>query len=117
MANGKKKPNGLTPKEQKSTATFKLMTEGKKALEKSLQRTQDELEKYREKYYEEHENHAIQKSKNSTLIFHEILKFGVSLLFGGVGVNLITDQSYLKGFGLVGIGMLLYGLIVFFDRK
>lgn len=117
MANRKTKKNTLTPKEQKTTGTFKLMSERAEVLEGSLKLTQDELEKYREKYHEADKNHALEISKNSTLVFHEVLKFSVSTIFGGLGVNLITSQVYSKGVGLIIAGIVLYGLIVFFDRK
>lgn len=117
MPNGKRKKNTLTLNEQKTTATFKLMSEKNKTLEKSLKITQDELEKYRGKYHESDKNHAIQKSKNQTIIFHEILKYFASILFGGVGVNYLTNGDYLFGGVLILISLIFYVLIVLSDRR
>lgn len=117
MANGNGKRNILTPAEQKTTAAFKLLSEQKNILEKSLKLTQDELEKYREKYHEADKNHALQISKNSTIVFHEVLKFAISMIFGGLGVNMFTEHLYKEGASLMLVGLVLYTLLVFFDRK
>jgi len=112
----KKGKRGLTPAEQKTTAAFKLMSERVKTLEKSLKNTQDELESYRTKYYDADKKHAVQMSKNSTLVFHEILKFVVSVVCGGIGVNLVTDGRIKEGIGIIALGVVLYGVIVITDR-
>lgn len=117
MATGHKKKYGLNPAEQKTTAAFKLISEQKETLEKSLKLTQDELEKYREKYHESDKNHALQISKNSTLIFHEVLKFVISTVFGGLGVNMISEHSYRNGIGLIVAGVIIYSILVVSDRK
>lgn len=117
MINSKQKKNNLTTKEQKTTATFKLMSEKNKTLEKSLKITQDELENYRSKYYESDKNHAVQVSKNTTIIFHEILKYITSVIFGGLGINYFTNGKYIYGGILILISLIFYGLIVFSDRK
>lgn len=115
--NSKKKNNGLTPSEQKTTAAFKLMSEKVKILEKSLKVTQDELENYRGKYHESDKNHAIEKSRNTTLVFHEVLKFIVSVVCGGIGVNLITNGEVKNGLGVLLIGIIVYTAIIFADRS
>ncbi len=117
MTNGKQKKNQLTPKEQKTTVAFKLMSKQVKTLEKSLKLTQNELEKYREKYYEADKNQAVEASKNSGSKFHEFLKFAVSVILGGLGVNAISDHLYIKGGVFIGTAVILYALIVFFDKK
>ncbi|MES2060014.1 MAG: hypothetical protein V4438_03215 [Patescibacteria group bacterium] len=117
MGKWKGQKNNLTAKEQKTTATFKLMSEKNKTLERSLKITQDELEKYREKYHESDKNHAVQKSKNQTIIFHEILKYISSALVGGVGVNYLTNGQYKLGSVLIVVSLIFYTLIVFSDRK
>jgi hypothetical protein len=111
-----KRKNSLTPKEQRTTAAFKLMSRQIRTLEKSLARTQDELEKYRSKYHEVDKSNAVQISRNSTLIFHEFLKFVVSIVFGGIGVNLITGDSIILGVVLIVLGFLIYAIIVVSDR-
>lgn len=115
MKNGKK--NILTLAEQKTTATFKLMSGQIKTLQKSLKVTQDELESYRGKYHEVDKNYAVAASKNSTLVFHEVLKFGVSAIAGGIGVNFISAQSYTKGIILIVVAVLIYATIVYSDRN
>ncbi len=112
----KKRKRELTPAEQKTTAAFKLMSERVKTLEKSLKNTQNELESYRTKYYDADKKHAIQMSKNNTLVFHEILKFVVSILCGGIGVNLITDGKIVEGIRIIVLGVVLYGIIVITDK-
>lgn len=114
--NNKKKNKGLTPAEQKTTAAFKLKSEQVKVLERSLKITQDELEKYREKYHESDKNHAIEKSRNSTLIFHEILKFVVTVVCGGIGVNFITGGNFKNGLMMLLLALILYSAIIFSDR-
>ncbi|MES3031323.1 MAG: hypothetical protein V4697_02820 [Patescibacteria group bacterium] len=116
MPSKHKNGNGLTPKEQKTTAAFKLMAEKVKILEKSLKTTQDELENYRGKYHEADKTNAVQVSRNHTLIFHEILKFVVSVVCGGVGVNLLTNNQIEWGAGIIVSGIILYTVIVFSDR-
>jgi hypothetical protein len=115
-AQNNKRKNGLTPKEQKTTAAFKLMAEKVKTLEKSLKVTQDELEKYRDKYHEADKSNAIHISRNSTQIFHEILKFIISIVCGGIGVNLLTGGSVNKGIGAIVLGVVLYSAIVISDK-
>ena len=117
MAKGKQKKNSLTPNEQKTTAAFKLKCEQIKTLEKSLTSTQNELEEYREKYYEADKNQAIEANKNSVSKFHEILKFIVSGVFVGLGVNFITNHSYAYGTELIIAGAICYAVIVFVDKK
>ena len=114
--NGKKK-SGLSPSEQKTTAAFKLQADTIKTLQKSLKGTQDELETYREKYHAADKDHAVLQGKNATVIFHEFLKFITSTILGGLGVNFISNKSYLMGVGLVVTSVLIYGLIVYSDRK
>lgn len=114
--NYKKKNRRLTPAEQKTTATFKLMSETINTLQLSLRSTQDELERYRGKYYRSDKNHAIEKSKNNTLIFHELLKFLVSTIGGGLGVNLISDGQAKNGCLVIVFTTFLYGIIVISDR-
>ena len=116
MTHARKKRKGeLTTAEQKTTTAFKLMSGEIKTLKKSLKNTQDELEKYREKYHESDKNYAVERSKNTTLFFHEILKFIVSVVCGGIGVNLITGSSILLGVGILFLGIILYVLIVLSD--
>lgn len=115
--NNKKNKKGLTPAEQKTTAAFKLMAEKVKTLEKSLKVTQDELEKYRDKYHEADKSNAIQTSRNSTLIFHEILKFVVTVICGGIGVNFITGGNLKNGLMMLLLALILYSAIIFSDRS
>ncbi|HUV81271.1 MAG TPA: hypothetical protein VMW21_01995 [Patescibacteria group bacterium] len=112
----KKIKRGLTPAEQKTTAAFKLMSEKVKTLEKSLGSTQDELEIYRAKYHEADKNNAVQASRASTLVFHEILKFVVSIVCGGIGINLITNGILGWGLGIVVLGIIFYAVIVISDK-
>lgn len=116
-SNKRKNKSELTPAEQKTTATFKLLSEQKKTLEKSLRTTQDELEYYRGKYHEADKNHALERNKNNTLALHEILKFLVSIVCGGIGVNFISSQNYLYGLIFLAVGIFIYAMIVVFDRK
>lgn len=111
-----KRKNGLTPTEQKTTAAFKLISEKASTLEKSLKCTQDELEKYRDKYHEADKTNAVQNSRNRTLVFHEILKFIVSVVCGGVGVNLVTGGKIWTGAGIIFVGIIIYSVIVVSDR-
>lgn len=115
--NNKKKNKILTPAEQKTTVAFKLMSEKIETLEKSLKITQDELESYRSKYYESDKNHAIEKSRNNTLVFHEILKFVVSVIGGGIGVNLISGGQINNGVICLTITIVIYSAIVFSDKR
>jgi len=113
----KKRKRGLTPAEQKTTAAFKLMSEKVRTLEKSLKSTQDELEIYRAKYHEADKSNAVQASKASTLVFREILKFVVSVVCGGIGINLITNGILEWGLGIVVLGIILYAAIVISDKS
>ncbi len=113
----KKKKNELTLKEQKTSAAFKLQSERIKTLEKSLKKTQDELENYREKYHEADKNHALACSKNNVSALHEILKFVVSAVCGGIGANFISSRNYLAGFLLIIMSIILYSIITIFDKK
>ncbi len=107
----------LTSAEQKTTAAFKMLTAENKSLRQSLKRVQDELEGYRERYHEADKNHAVLVSKHTTVAFHEFLKFVVSTVCGGVGVNLLTDGHIFGGVIMVITGLVLFALIVFVDKK
>lgn len=115
--NNGKKNKILTTAEQKTTAAFKLMSEKVETLEKSLRSTQDELESYRSKYHESDKNHAIEKSRNSTLVFHEILKFVVSVVGGGLGVNLISTGQIQNGTICLIVTVIAYSAIVLSDKR
>ena len=93
------------------------ISECAQALEKSLKRTQDELEGFRSKYHEADKGQALQLSKNQTLALHEILKFLISAVIGGLGVNLISSGEYAKGSAMVVTALVVYAIIVWFDRK
>lgn len=112
-----KQRQNLTSQEQKTTAAFKLITDSNKVLKRSLKKTQDELERYREKYYLADKNHAVQLGKNSTLALHEILKFIISTVCGGIGVNYVTQGQILIGLLIIILGVGLYVVIVFFDKN
>ncbi len=116
-ANNTSKRNKLTPAAQKTTGAFKLISEQKKTLEKSLKITQDELERYREKFHETDKAHAVEVSRHSILLFHEILKFVISTVCGGLGVNMISDKIYREGIAVIVLGIMLYFVVVWFDRK
>ena len=111
-----KKNNGLTTKEQKTTAAFKLMSDKVKTLEKSLKSTQDELEKTREKYHEADKSNAVYSSKNTTVIFHEVLKFVISVVCGGIGVNMITSGAVKNGAIVIIVGIIIYSFVVISDH-
>ena len=111
------KKNKLTPKEQKTTAAFKLMSTRIEILEKSLKITQDELEMYREKYHAADKNNIMLLGRNQTLALHEILKFFGSGIFGAIGVNFISAGDYARGILLILGAIVLYGMIGLFDRK
>lgn len=113
----KKRKKGLTPAEQKTTTAFKLMSEKVKTLEKSLKSTQDELGIYRTKYHEADKNNAVLASKVNTLVFHEILKFVVSVVCGGIGINLIVNGILVLGCIVVIFGIILYAAIVISDKS
>lgn len=117
LKNNKKKNKVLTPAEQKTTAAFKLMSEKVETLERSLKSTQDELESYRSKYHESDKNHAIEKSRNSTLVFHEILKFVASVVGGGLGVNYISSGQLKTGAICLICTVIFYSLIVLSDKR
>lgn len=114
--NYSKRNNGLTTKEQKTTAAFKMMADKVKTLEKSLKSTQDELEKIRGKYHEADKSNAVYSSKNETVIFHEILKFVVSVVCGGIGVNMITSGDVKNGVMVIILGIIIYSVIVISDH-
>lgn len=117
MATGNKKIENLTTAEQKTTAAFKMLNSQNKDLKKSLKKTQDELEQYREKYHEADKNHAVQVGKNKAIALHEILKFLISVGSGGFGVGLFLEGYKLYGGIAVGAGIILYIIIVLFDNK
>lgn len=112
-----KQNSQLTVKEQKTTAAYKLLSGEVGRLKKSLKKIQDELESYREKYHEADKNHAIALSKNKINALHEILKFVISLVCGGIGVNMITGGKILLGIVICFIGVILYAIVVWFDKK
>ena len=116
MTNGKQN-NNLTPREQKTTAAYKLLSKQVKILQKSLKSVQNELENYRSKYYDADKGKAVAVSKNSASGFHEFLKFVTSVVFGGMGVNFFTSAMYTKGIIFIIIAIISYGLIVFVDKK
>lgn len=107
----------LTKREQESSATFKLLSSQIGTLKRSLKKTQDKLEEYRGKFHEADKNHAIQINKNKTLVLHEIAKFVVSAAGAGIGVNLITDGKMENGLAWLIGGIVVYSVIVYFDKK
>lgn len=113
----KNKFRNLSKKELSSIGVGKVLIQENDSLKKSLEITQNELEGYRAKYHESDKNYAVQVSKNKIIIFHEILKYATSVLFGGIGVNYLTSGNYLFGGVLVLISLIFYTLIVLSDRK
>ncbi len=113
----KKDKNKLTPKEQKTTAAFKLMSTRIEILEKSLKITQDELEVYRGKYHAVDKDNTFLAGKNQTLALHEILKFLSSGIIGAIGVNMLSSGNYIYGTVVLLGAVVLYSAIVWFDRK
>lgn len=112
----KKGKNELTPKEQKTTVAFKLLSTRVKILERSLKNTQDELEGYREKYHEADKKHAVECNKNKTILLHEVLKFVASSVPVAIGVNYLTNQKYVEGTLVIIGGIILYIVIIFSEK-
>jgi hypothetical protein len=112
-----RKKGELTPKEQKTTTAFKMMSAENKNLRESLKKAQDELETMRDKYHEADKGSAIQRQKNQTLALHEFLKYLLSVVLGGVGISLVTSGNILYGGFALLISIILYVIIVWFDRK
>ena len=75
MADKRKKRIALTPKEQATTAAFKLQQQQIEFLKESLKNTQNELEKLRGEKFEIEKNNAILQHKQKSIIRIEILKF------------------------------------------
>lgn len=88
MASSKKKKlNGLTSAEQKTTAAFKLLSHENKILKQSLKKTQDELEQLRSKYHEADKANSILTQRIKTAPISELIKFFTSTFGGGFAIS------------------------------
>ena len=74
MADKRKKTLILTPKEQATTAAFKLLKQENEYLKESLKNTQNELEKLREEKFEVEKNNVVLQHKQKTMFRVEVLK-------------------------------------------
>lgn len=90
MADRTQNPNKLTKKEQANTATYKLMSEKIKSLEKSLKKTQDESERERCRKYELDKEVALLKERSKNNIYIEAFKF-LSSCGIGFAINYATN--------------------------
>ena len=113
----RKRKNELSEKEMSNSGSFKLLENENTALKKSLIGTQNELEIYRSKYHESDKKNGVYESMKTTVVFHEVIKFLGSVVFGGVGINLLTNKSYFYGFLSVLIGIIIYISVVRIDNK
>lgn len=75
MADKRKRKMTLTPKEQATTAAFKLQQQQIDFLKESLKNTQNELEKLREEKSIVEKSNAVLQHKQKSLILLEICKF------------------------------------------
>lgn len=100
-----------------NSGSFKLLQNENTSLKKTLVETQNILESFRSKYHESDKQNAVLVSKRGIIIFHEILKFTVSTIGGGIGVNLLSNKEYQSGLIVCAVSLIIYALIVFVDNK
>ena len=103
----KKKRHTLTPKEQATTATYKLQSNEIESLKESLKKTQDELETMREKNFNREKENTILRHKQKNIVWIEVFKFASS-----VGVGFSTNYFF-SGNYLSALTILISSFIIF----
>ncbi len=82
----------LTKKEQKTTVAFKMLSGENDLLKKSLKKTQDELEKMRQKKFEHEKENNLLKYKLEYVFWIEMFKFFSSAGIGVAGNYLLNKE-------------------------
>ena len=116
MADKRKKRIALTPKEQATTAAFKLQQQQIENLKESLKNTQNELEKLREEKFEIEKNNAILQHKQESIVRIETFKF-LSSAWIWVAGSFLISWNYLL-FSCIGIpSLVVYIVCLIFWNK
>ena len=94
---GKKQNNKyeLSTAEQKTTVAFKMLSTENDSLKKSLENTQNELEKMREEKFKQEKNNSILEYKLESVFWVESFKFLSSAGIGVAGSYLISGNILL----------------------
>lgn len=100
-----------------SKAMVKRLYEENSSLKSSLSSTQDELENWRTKYHESDKQVSILDVQVRSSVLAEIVKFLLSTIAAGLGVNLLTNGNYWLGGGLLALAVILYVGIVALGKK
>jgi hypothetical protein len=82
----------------------------------TIQTTQDELEVWREKYHAADKQNGILDSKISFVTGVEVIKFIVSAVGTGYGVNLLSSENTNGIYFIVG-SVIVYILITIWERR
>jgi pyruvate/oxaloacetate carboxyltransferase len=103
---------GLSTAEQKTTVAFKVLSSENELLKKSLEKTQNKLEKMREEKFEQKKNNSILEYKLKSVIWVEFFKFSSSAGIGVAGSYVIDKDYYLAMFiGVPSIVVFVVALI------
>lgn len=102
---------------QAAKPVIKSLYEENLRLKKSLETTQDELENWREKYHESDKQVSVLDERVSSSIATEIIKFLVSTILAGIGVNLATDGRMIIGGLFIAGSIISYIMIVKLGKK
>jgi hypothetical protein len=95
-----------------SKVLIKSLYEELTTIRQSLVNSQDELENWKNKYHASDKRAGILNAQIRSSVLAEIMKFLLSTVLAGVGINLLTDGAYWIGGGLAAMAILCYVGIV-----